>query len=61
VLPLKFEIRYFITKIKNFWIEGYFPLSHIMADPGDLAVSGAEWVFLLDWIAGSIPTGGLDM
>ena len=32
-----------------------------MAGPGNFAVSGAVWVFLLIGIAGSIPNGGLDV
>jgi len=43
----------------NFWIKIYFPLSYVMIDPGDFALSGAVWVFLLTGIAGYIPTGGL--
>jgi len=61
VLRLKFEIRYFITNIKNFSIEGYFPLSYIMPDPGNFAVSGEVWVFLLSVVAGSNPNRGLDV
>ena len=32
-----------------------------MADSGDLAMSGAVWMFLLTWIVGSTPSEGLDV